>query len=103
MTAWMRAHPSIEIVARDRAGAYFEAVDITLPAAKQVSDRWHLLCNLRDNVERLMYRLGPQLRQAAQQFEVGGVTLGRRGVLSRTSLRSWQRVSDPRCATRLAL
>ena len=103
VTAWMRAHPSIEIVARDRAGAYSEAVDIALPAAKQVSDRWHLLCNLRDNVERLLYRLGPQLRQAAQQVEVGGVTLGRQGVLSRTSLRSWQRLSDQRRATRLAL
>jgi transposase len=46
VAAWMRAHPSIEIAARDRAGAYSEAVDIALPAAKQVSDRWHLLCNL---------------------------------------------------------
>jgi Putative transposase len=82
----MRAHPSIEIVARDRAGAYSEAVDIAPPAAKQVSDRWHLLCNLRDNVERLLYRLGPQLRQAAQQVEVGGVTPGRQRVLSRNSL-----------------
>ncbi|AGW95725.1 hypothetical protein N234_37305 [Ralstonia pickettii DTP0602] len=84
VTAWMRAHPSIEIVARDRSGAYSEAVDIALPAAKQVSDRWHLLCNQRDNVERLLYRLGPQLRQAAQQVEVGGVTLGRQRVLSRS-------------------
>ncbi|AEI82893.1 hypothetical protein CNE_BB2p00790 (plasmid) [Cupriavidus necator N-1] len=40
VTAWMRARPSIEIVARDRAGAYSEAVDIALPAAKRVSDRW---------------------------------------------------------------
>jgi hypothetical protein len=41
--------------------------------------------------------------QAAQQVEVGGVTLGRQGVPSRTSLRSWQRLSDQRRATRLAL
>nr|WP_244222953.1 transposase [Cupriavidus lacunae] len=67
---------TIEIVARDRAGAYSEAVDIALPAATQVSDRWHLLCNLRDNVERLLCRLGPQLRQAAQQVEVRGATAG---------------------------
>jgi hypothetical protein len=32
----MRAHPSIEIVPKDRAGAYSEAVDIALPAARQV-------------------------------------------------------------------
>ncbi|BDB29760.1 ISL3 family transposase (plasmid) [Cupriavidus sp. P-10] len=105
VAAWMRAHPSIEIVARDRAGAYSEAVDLALPAAKQVSDRWHLLSNLRDNVERLLYRLGPQLRQAAQQVNVSRATLGRQGGgLSRfNSLRSWERLSDQRRATRLAL
>ncbi|WP_234942794.1 ISL3 family transposase [Cupriavidus necator] len=106
VAAWMRAHPSIEIVARDRAGAYSEAVDLALPAAKQVSDRWHLLSNLRDNVERLLYRLGPQLRQAAQQVNVSKVTLGRQGILRRNSQhsqRSWERLSDQRRATRLAL
>ncbi|KAF7963780.1 hypothetical protein AWV80_06000 [Cupriavidus sp. UYMU48A] len=100
---WMRAHPSIEIVARDRAGAYPEAVDIALPVAKQASARWHLLSNLRDNVERLLYRLGPQLRQPAQQVDVSSVTLGWQGILSRNSQRSWERLSDQRRATRLAL
>ncbi|WP_241754838.1 transposase [Cupriavidus basilensis] len=99
----MRVHPSIEIVARDRAEAYSEAVDIALPAAKQVSDRWHLLSNLRDNVERLLYRLGPQLRQAAQQVNVSKVNLGRQGIPSPNSQRSWERLSDQRRATRLAL
>jgi transposase len=47
---WLRAHPTIKIVARNRAGAYSEAVETALPAALQVSDRWHLLTNLRDNV-----------------------------------------------------
>ncbi|CAG9165841.1 transposase [Cupriavidus pinatubonensis] len=102
VAAWMRAHPSIEIVARDRAGAYSEAVDLALPAAKQVSDRWHLLSNLRDNVERLLYRLGPQMRQAAQQVNVSRVTLGRQG-LRRSSQRSWERLSAQRRAKRLAL
>lgn len=32
VAAWMRVHQSIEIVARDRAGAYSDAVDIALPA-----------------------------------------------------------------------
>ncbi|RWA53615.1 hypothetical protein AU476_13015 [Cupriavidus sp. UYMSc13B] len=94
---------NIHALAGRYSGAYSEAVDIALPAAKQVSDRWHLLSNLRDNVERLLYRLGPQLRQAAQQVKGGGVTLGRQGILSRTSQRSWERLSDQRRATRLAL
>jgi len=102
VAAWLRDHPSIEIVARDRAGAYSEAVDIALPAAEQVSDRWHLLSNLRDNVERMLHRLGPQMRQAAQQVTVGGVTLGSQGLPRGTRLRGWQRLSDDRRALRMA-
>lgn len=104
VAAWLRAHPTIKIVARDRAGAYSEAVQTALPAAQQVSDRWHLLTNLRDNVERMLQRLGPQMRQAAQQIVVAEATLGRQGQgLPRgTGLRAWQRLSDDRRALRLA-
>jgi hypothetical protein len=45
VAAWLGDNPSITVVARDRAGAYSEAVETALPAARQVSDRWHLLCN----------------------------------------------------------
>ncbi len=103
VTAWLREHPSIGIVARDRAGAYFEAVDLAMPAATQVSDRWHLLCNLRENVERMLHRLGPQMRQAAQQVVIGEQTLGRQGLPRGTGLQAWQRLSDDRRAVRLAL
>jgi len=47
--------------------------------------------------------LGPQLRQAAQQVEVRGVTLGRQRELSRNSLWSWQRLTDQRRASWLEL
>ena len=99
---WLRAHPTIKIVARDRAGAYSEAVETALPGARQVSDRWHLLSNLRDNVERMLQRLGPQMRQAAQQVVVGEATLGRQGSPRGSGLSAWQRLSDDRRALRLA-
>ncbi|MEJ8852451.1 ISL3 family transposase [Variovorax rhizosphaerae] len=95
---WMRANPSIRVIARDRAGAYSEAADSALPAATQVSDRWHLLCNLRDNVERMLQRMGPQLRRAAQRVTVGSVALGRQGMPRSAALRDWQRLSDERRA-----
>lgn len=70
------ANPSIEIVARDRAEAYSEATDIALPAAVQVSDRWHLLSNLWENVERMLHCTGPQMRQAAQTVVVSEPVAG---------------------------
>src|SRR3984893_13512009 len=43
--AWLAAHPTIAIVARDRGGGYGEAAAKALPHAVQVADRWHLMEN----------------------------------------------------------
>jgi transposase len=61
--AWLRAHPGIEIVSRDRASLYAEAVDKALPHAVQVADRWHLLRNLS---EALTDALAPHHRLMAE-------------------------------------
>lgn len=42
---WLRQHPGISIVSRDRGGGYGEAVARALPNATQVADRWHLMEN----------------------------------------------------------
>ncbi len=42
---WLRQHPEIGIVSRDRGGGYGEAAARALPDAVQVADRWHLLEN----------------------------------------------------------
>lgn len=59
---WLRRHPSVEIIARDRSGEYTRGSDLGAPQAQQVADRWHLLVNLREAFERLLDRLRPELR-----------------------------------------
>jgi transposase len=56
LTKWLKAHPEVEIVSRDRAAAYAEAAREGAPNAVQVADRWHLLKNLGDLVERFFFQ-----------------------------------------------
>ena len=49
---WLRDHPGVEVVCRNRSGAYGEAVRQALPGAVQVSDRWHLWHGLGEAVRK---------------------------------------------------
>jgi transposase len=49
---WLRGHPGVQVVCRDGSGAYGEAVRRALPAAVQVSDRWHLWHGLAEAVQK---------------------------------------------------
>jgi transposase len=61
---WLKEHPGVEIIARDRWTAFANAASEAAPQAKQVADRWHLLKNLREAVERLFARHPDEIRQA---------------------------------------
>ena len=63
---WLQAHPGIEVISRDRSHAYAEGATKGAPEAVQVADRWHLLKNLGEALERILQSKHPQLRQAAQ-------------------------------------
>jgi transposase len=53
---WLAAHPSIRLVSRDRGTAIVEGITRGAPQATQIADRWHLLKNLGEALERLLVR-----------------------------------------------
>jgi transposase len=62
LAAWLKAHPGVEIVSRDRSPTYAAAINEGAPAAVQVADRFHLLMNVREAVEKVMMRQNRLLR-----------------------------------------
>jgi transposase len=66
LAKWLKAHPGIEIITRDRSRAYAEAIAEGAPDAVQIGDRWHILKNLYEALERLLTRQHHLIRQAVQ-------------------------------------
>ena len=63
LATWLRTHPGIEVIARDRSIEYARGIGEGAPQALQVADRWHLLLNLRQMLERLLSRLHSRLKR----------------------------------------
>jgi transposase len=54
--SWFKDHTEVEVVSRDSAGLYADAARQGAPQARQVADRFHLLQNFRETVERQLGR-----------------------------------------------
>ena len=54
LATWLKVHKSVKIVARDRSKEYAQGISEGAPQARQVVDRWHLLKNLRETLQRVV-------------------------------------------------
>jgi transposase len=72
VSAWLAAHPQVEIVSRDRATCYAEAISQGAPQAIQIADRWHLYKNLGDAVEAFLVRAQVHVAAVASTEQASG-------------------------------
>ncbi len=67
VAAWLRRHPSVQVVSRDRASSFADAIAKGAPGAVQVADRWHLLNNLVQTLGRSLEHHRPTIVEVAKQ------------------------------------
>jgi transposase len=60
---WLKESPGVEIIVRDRFYDYMMGADAGAPQATQVADRWHLLHNLQEMLERWLATVYATLRR----------------------------------------
>ncbi|MFL5666375.1 MAG: transposase [Ktedonobacteraceae bacterium] len=63
LAAWLKAHPGVQWISRDRSGDYARGASEGAPEAQQIIDRWHVLKNWREALERVVGRVYGLLKQ----------------------------------------
>jgi transposase len=63
VAAWLQTQPQVHTVARDRSLQCAQGIAEGAPQAVQIADRWHLLKNLSETVERALQELLPKMKR----------------------------------------
>jgi len=66
---WLKSMPHVKVVTRDRYSRYAKGVTNGAPNAIQVADRWHLLKNMGDALQKLLERKLQELRRNCKSLE----------------------------------
>jgi transposase len=77
LAEWLRQHPEVQVISRDRGGEYARGARQGAPQAIQIADRFHLVRNLAEALERGWHRHRKSLSaiRVAKRPEVGGLAV----------------------------
>jgi len=75
LSQWLVEHPGVEFISRDRSSEYMRGAAEGAPQAQQVLDRWHVLKNVREVVQRIVSRNHAILKQ--RQKDAGVIVRSR--------------------------
>jgi transposase len=75
LSLWLRNHPGVLLLSRDRSTEYARGATDGAPEALQIADRFHILLNLREAVERALKRIHAELIE--QQNDSGHLQASR--------------------------
>ena len=68
---WLGLHPEVEVITRDRSGLYADGGRQGAPSAVQITDRYHLVSNLGEAMERDLQQLQIDARRQLTQTVAG--------------------------------
>ncbi|WP_244422556.1 ISL3 family transposase [Ktedonobacter racemifer] len=108
--SWLREHPDVEVISRDRGASYQKGAMKGAPQAKQVLDRWHLGKNLREVLQKALARqmdalqqAGEEVKESKQDQPTAPAQLAQAGAKQRKSPRRKAPSPSPQRAWQLAL
>ncbi|MEO0968458.1 MAG: ISL3 family transposase [Cyanobacteria bacterium J06639_18] len=107
LAQWLNQYPGIQVLSRDRSKVYKNGMKIGAPQAIQVADRFHLLKNLTEVLEKFFRGYGKELKavEATYRFQLVNDSSGAQEVVPVSPPRSTaqvQKQTEERRKKRLA-
>jgi transposase len=93
---WLIQHPGVEILSRDRSKTYKSGMDKGAPEAIQVADRFHLVKNLEETLEKVLCSYDSELKAIEQKHRQASVSAEIVVVIAKptTSVKSQAKTQD---------